>query len=216
METISVLANVIDRGQKCGKLLSMYNLMCQPNVMVVKQTESFKPVVRSALIDDAGAIADIYAEHVYGGTASFDTVPRSVDETAQKIADIRAKGWPFLVAGDDNEIAGYAYATQFRDRPAYGFACENSIYVRSDRLGSGIGSLLMLELISASAQFGFRQMIAVIGGGEPASVALHSKMGFEHAGRMRSVGRKFGQWLDSVYMQRALGEGDSAPPFIEP
>jgi L-amino acid N-acyltransferase YncA len=180
------------------------------------QTDSAGLIIRPASTDDAAAVADIYAKHVRNGTASFDTVPRSVAETAQKIADITSKAWPFLVAEDDDEVAGYAYATRFRDRPAYGFACENSIYVRSDRMSNGVGSLLMRELIAASTKFGFRQMISVIGGGEPASVALHAKMGFEHAGQMRSVGRKFGQWLDSVYMQRQLGEGDGTPPDLEP
>jgi len=173
-------------------------------------------VIRSAEIGDAEAITAIYAAHVESGSASFDTVPRTVPDTEQKIRDITEKGWPFLVALRGADIVGYAYATQFRDRPAYGFACEDSIYVRADQLGQGIGSHLLAALIADATAFGFRQMIAVIGGGEPASVALHGRMGFEHAGRMRSVGRKFGRWLDSVYMQIALGEGDSSAPKCEP
>jgi phosphinothricin acetyltransferase len=168
------------------------------------------------MASDAAAIADIYSEHVRSGTASFDTIPRNIDETREKISSIQAKGWPFLVAVRDEEIVGYAYAMQFRDRPAYGFACEDSIYVRADRIGLGIGSTLLRTLIAAANTCGFRQMIAVIGGGEPASIALHSRSGFVHAGTMRSVGRKFGQWLDSVYMQKTLGEGDSTAPEREP
>jgi len=137
-------------------------------------------------------------------------------ETEQKIAEITSKGWPFLVAARGAEVVGYAYVTQFRDRAAYSFACEDSIYVRSDQAGNGVGSMLMRALIDDSTAYGFRQMMAVIGGGEPASVALHAKMGFEHAGRMRSVGRKFGRWLDTVYMQLELGEGDRVPPDKEP
>jgi len=173
-------------------------------------------IVRPAAVDDADAIAAIYSEHVHSGTASFDTVPLSVAETAQKIVDISSKGWPFLVAAREADVVGYAYVTQFRDRRSYSFTCENSIYVRGDQAGKGVGSMLMHELIAASNACGFRQMMAVIGGGEPASVALHAKMGFGHVGRMHSVGRKFGRWLDTVYMQLELGEGDHTPPEREP
>lgn len=193
-------------------MLFMPVFLCQPGIM--HSGESI--MTRQAFADDAATIASIYAEHVRSGTASFDTVPRNVGDTAQKIAEITSKGWPFLVAIRDAEVVGYAYVTQFRDRPAYSFACEDSIYVRSDQAGKGIGSTLMRALIDASTACGFRQMMAVIGGGEPASVALHAKMGFEHAGRMRSVGRKFGHWLDTVYMQLELGEGDLTPPDKEP
>ena len=173
-------------------------------------------IVRGARISDAQAIADIYAHHVLNGTASFDTVPRTLEQTEQKIADILVHGWPFLVAEREGAILGYAYATAFRDRPAYGFTCENSIYVRAQIVRQGIGALLMRRLLDEAHLCGFRQMIAVIGGGEPASVALHTKMGFTFAGRMRSVGRKFGRWLDSVYMQAELGEGDRTAPTREP
>ena len=172
--------------------------------------------VRSARADDANAIARIYAHHVRHGTASFDTVPRTAGETEQKIADILSKGWPFLVAQRDDVIMGYAYVTAFRDRPAYGFSCENSIYVDADHMGQGVGVQLMRALMEHATACGFRQMVAVIGGGEPASVALHTKMGFAYAGQMRSVGRKFGRWLDSVYMQAELGAGDQSPPAQEP
>lgn len=190
-------------------------ILCQPLSMETEKSGAGGCVLRSAEVADAASIAEIYATHVESGSASFDTVPRTAAETEQKISEITEKGWPFLVALRGADIVGYAYATQFRDRPAYGFACEDSIYVRADQLGQGIGSHLLAALIADATAFGFRQMIAVIGGGEPASVALHGKMGFEHAGRMRSVGRKFGRWLDSVYMQIALGEGDSSAPKRE-
>lgn len=173
-------------------------------------------VIRPATEADATAVAAIYAHHVAHGTASFDTEARSVADTTAKIVECRARGWPFLIFESDGEVSAYAYATQFRDRPAYRFACEDSIYVRHDRHGRGIGSALLTALIAAAEVASFRQMIAVIGGGEPASVALHAKGGFAHAGRMQSVGRKFGRWLDTVYMQRALGPGDGVPPQDEP
>lgn len=173
-------------------------------------------ILRTARAKDAEAIARIYAHHVRHGTASFDAIPRTPEQTERKIAEILSKGWPFLVADLDEAIMGYAYVTAFRDRPAYGFTCEDSIYVDPAFLGQGVGVQLMQALMEQASACGFRQMIAVIGGGEPASVALHTKMGFADAGRMRNVGRKFGRWLDSVYMQAELGEGDRSAPSTEP
>lgn len=184
--------------------------------MSLQDSATNPTAIRPADARDVAAIAAIYAEHVRVGTASFDTIPRSIADTEGKITEITARGWPFIVVERDGEILGYAYANQFRDRPAYSYACENSIYVRADCMGQGVGAALLRALVDAATAFGFRQMIAVIGGGEPASVALHAKLGFDHAGRMRSVGRKFGRWLDTVYMQRELGEGDHVPPPKEP
>ena len=169
-------------------------------------------MIREVVPGDAAAIAGIYAHHVLHGTASFDTVPPTVDAWRGKIVEIVERGWPFLVAEDGGEVTGYAYATQFRDRPAYAETCENSVYVAPDHIGRGVGSELLAALVSAAFNAGFRQMIAVVGGGEPASVALHEKLGFVVAGRMRAVGRKFDRLLDTVYLQRALApnEGESA------
>jgi phosphinothricin acetyltransferase len=142
---------------------------------------------------------------VLHGTASFDEKPPSIGFWKEKAAAILGRGWPLLVAEVEGSVVGYAYATQFRDRPAYARTCENSIYVHPDRIGRGIGKRLLTELIDASAAAGFLQMIAVIGGPEPASVALHRACGFREAGRMEAVGYKFGRWLETLYMQRALG-----------
>ncbi|HEX4847557.1 MAG TPA: GNAT family N-acetyltransferase [Novosphingobium sp.] len=174
-------------------------------------------LIRPATPADAPALAAIYADHVLGGTASYEIVPPDAAEMAARLARIQAAGWPWLVAADaDGTVTGYAYASQFRDRAAYGFTCENSIYIRADRRGEGLGTALMGALIEAAKACGFRQMIAVIGGGEPASVALHAKAGFAHAGRLTAIGRKHGRWLDTVYMQLPLGPGDSLPPDAEP
>lgn len=174
------------------------------------------PAVRPARANDAAAIAAIYAHHVAHGTASFDTDPRSEAETAAKIAECATRGWPFLVAERDGRVIGYAYATQFRDRPAYRTTCENSIYLDPDAIGRGVGTLLLGALIEEATAAGFRQMIAVIGGAEPASASLHARSGFVETGRMRSAGRKHGRWLDTLYMQKSLGAGDSIPPEVEP
>lgn len=162
--------------------------------------------IRAASPADAEAIAAIYAHHVLHGTASFDEEPPSVAFWRDKITAVQARHWPFLVATED-ELLGYCYATQFRDRAAYKFTCENSVYVHPDHLGKGVGRRLLAALIPAAREAGFKQMIAVIGGAESASVALHRASGFNQAGRMKSVGFKFGQWLDSVYMQLNLEAG---------
>lgn len=163
---------------------------------------------------DAEQIAAIYAHHVLNGTASYELEPPSVSETSAKIERITGRGWPFLVARDASRVIGYAYAEQLRDRPAYRFTCENSIYVRADRIGRGIGRALLTELCRRCEALGFRQMIAVIGGAEPASIALHEHCGFGLVGQLRGVGWKKERWLDTVYMQRALGTGAETTPSI--
>ncbi|MDE2560607.1 MAG: N-acetyltransferase [Sphingomonadales bacterium] len=173
--------------------------------------------ITAATLADASAIADIYGHHVLHGTATFETVPPTNVEMAARLDKVLFGGWPWLVARDaSGAVAGYAYAAPFRDRPAYRFTCENSIYIAHDRRGQGIGKALLAALLGGSQACGFRQMIAVIGGAEPASVALHAACGFVETGRMRAVGRKAGRWLDTLYMQRALGEGAGTPPAMEP
>lgn len=167
-------------------------------------------LIRDARESDAEAIAAIYAHHVLTGTASYDTEPPSAVFHRDKIWRIGESGWPFLVAENEGQLVGYAYSTQFRDRAAYRFTCEDSIYVHPDYLRRGIGRTLLQALMDRSAAFGFRTVIAVIGGAEPASIALHQSCAFEEVGRLKSVGFKFGRWLDSVYMQRELfGKGTS-------
>ncbi|TGX54385.1 N-acetyltransferase family protein [Sphingomonas gei] len=168
--------------------------------------------IRPVALEDAAAIAGIYAHHVLHGTATYETVPPSVAATREKIEHITAKDWPFLVACEGEALVGYCYATQFRDRPAYAYSCEDSIYVSVDHARRGIGRALLAALLTAATDQGFRQMVAVIGGAEPASIALHSAFGFEHAGRLPAMGWKAGRWRDSVYMQTALGAGSSTSP----
>ena len=172
--------------------------------------------IRLATAEDASAVAAIYAHYVFNGTASFDYEPRSLSETNEKIETATARNWPILVAIRDAQVVGYAHATQFRDQPAYSFACENSVYFHPRHIRQGVGNALLAALLTHAQDAGFRQMIAVIGGGEPGSVALHTKQGFSHAGQMRSVGRKFERWLDTIYMQAPFGSGDSNAPRQEP
>jgi len=171
-------------------------------------------MIRDVTEQDAAVVGAIYAYHVLHGTASYDTIPASTDETLAKIRRVTAAGWPFLICERDGEVSGYAYATQFRDRPGYSWMSENSIYVHPDRQGQGVGKELLRELLKRAEAFGFRQMAAVIGGAEPASIALHKSCGFREVGRLTAAGWKQGRWLDNVYMQTALGKGCSEPPQL--
>ncbi len=173
--------------------------------------------IRPARPDDCPAIAEIYAHHVLHGTASYETEPPDTAEMTRRMDRVLGSGWPWLVAeAADGTMLGYAYATQFRDRAAYRFVCEDSIYIRDAARGQGVGKALLAALIEACTAAGFRQMIAVIGGAEPASEALHARLGFTLAGRLSGIGRKQGRWLDTLYMQRQLGEGANSRPPFEP
>jgi L-amino acid N-acyltransferase YncA len=160
--------------------------------------------VRDVRPADAEAVQAIYAYHVVHGTASYDLEPPPVAAIADKIRWIAGEGWPFLIAERDGAVAAYAYVTQFRDRAAYRFTGEDSIYVHPDQIGLGIGTALLRALLKRAAAFGFRTIIGVIGGAEPSSIALHAGAGFAQVGRLRSVGWKHERWLDSVYMQRDI------------
>lgn len=163
-------------------------------------------MIRPATPADAAAIAAIYAPQVLAGTASFETEAPDAAEMVARLARVQAKGWPWLVWDTGGDLLGYAYASQFRDRPAYRATCENSIYVAADAAREGVGRALLLALCDAARAAGFREMIAVIGdgSGNDASVGLHRACGFVEAGKLTNVGQKFGRLLDVVYMQRSL------------
>jgi phosphinothricin acetyltransferase len=161
-------------------------------------------MIRDATLEDSAAVHAIYVHHVLHGTASYDVEPPPLDRIRDKMRWILGEEWPFLVADEQGQPIAYAYATQFRDRAAYRFTCENSIYVHPDWIGRGVGKALLQALIERSGAYGFRTMIAVIGGAEPASVGLHVACGFREVGRLKAVGWKKERWLDSVYMQREL------------
>lgn len=179
---------------------------------------SFSFQIMPAEPADAEAIAAIYAHHVIHGTATFEIEPPDAAEIAARMGRVRAAGLPWLVAREEasGAVIGYAYASAFHPRAAYGRTCEDAIYIAHDRLGQGLGKALLAALLEACTAAGQRQMIALIAGTEPASIALHARAGFTEAGRLASVGRKHGRWLDVVYMQRGLGAGDAAPPDHEP
>ena len=165
-------------------------------------------LLRDARDDDMGAIQAIYAHHVLHGTASFEEEPPPLAEMQRRRADVLARGLPYLVAELDGGVAGYSYATPYRARSAYRFSIENSVYVDQARHRSGVGRALLTELIARCERGDWRQMIAVIGdSAQVASIGLHASLGFRHIGTLQAVGLKFGRWLDTVLMQRALGPG---------
>jgi L-amino acid N-acyltransferase YncA len=163
--------------------------------------------IRPALLSDCGAIARIYAPAVAHGTTSFELEAPDEAEMARRMGALTEKGYPYLVAELDNEVAGYAYAGPYRTRPAYRFTVENSIYVAADVQRRGVGRVLLMALIEACSERGYRQMLAVIGDSpnQPGSIGLHQACGFSVVGRLPDVGFKFDRWLDSLLMQRRLG-----------
>ena len=159
------------------------------------------------------AIQSIYAHHVLHGLASFEEEPPSVEELERRYRDVTGRGLPYLVAELGGEVAGYGYCAPYRARSAYRHALEDSVYVRHDMTGRGVGKRLLDELIAHCAALGYRQVIAVIGdSANTASIGVHAACGFLRVGTLRSVGFKFGRWVDSVFMQRPLGPGDATKP----
>ena len=171
-------------------------------------------LIRDAVPADVPAITAIYAHHVLVGTGTFEEQPPPESDMAARIARVQGAGWAWLVAEDEGTVIGYAYFNQFRDRSAYRFSAENSIYVRDDVRGQGVGKALVEVLLACAMECGFRQMLAVIGDSENVgSIGLHVSLGFRQAGVLKAAGLKFGRWVDVVFMQRALGEGDRSSPL---
>ena len=169
--------------------------------------------IRDALETDMADIHAIYAHHVRHGLASWEDIPPTLAEMLARREAVLNLDLPYIVAEQDGMIVGYSYAGTYRPRPGYRFAIENSVYVAAGCGGRGVGSALLQALISRCEQGPGRQMLAVIGdSANEASIALHRRAGFEMVGIFRSIGFKHGRWLDSVLMQRPLGDGDRSLP----
>ena len=169
-------------------------------------------LIRPSSPADLPAITAIYAHHVMHGTGSFEIDAPDLDEMTRRRADVLAKGLPHLVASRGAEVLGFAYAGAFRTRPAFRFLAEDSVYIHTDHAGQGMGRALLAELLRHCEALGIRQMLAVIGDSANASsIGLHRSLGFEQSGILKASGWKHGQWLDTVFMQKALGLGDSSP-----
>ena len=160
-------------------------------------------LARLATIDDAEATRAIYNVEVSESTVTFDLVPRTLDEQRVWLT-ARSGAHAVLVAEDDGDVVGFGSFSPYRDRPAYSTTVEDSVYVRRDQQGKGVGKLLLAELVTLATSHGFHAMIARIVGGHDASIALHQSLGFDVVGTEREVGRKFGRWLDVVEMQLLL------------
>ncbi len=171
-------------------------------------------LLRDATDADIPAMTAIYAHHVQHGTGTFEENPPEQADVAARMAKVQAAGCAWLVAEEDGRILGYGYFAPFRERSAYRFTAEDSVYVRDDIRGQGVGKALVAELLTRAEARGFRQMIAVIGDTENVgSIGLHLSLGFRQIGVLKAVGMKFGRWVDVVQMQKALGEGErSLPP----
>jgi phosphinothricin acetyltransferase len=171
------------------------------------------PEIRPAALTDLPAIAEIYDHAVRFGTATFELIPPDLGEMTRRFHTLIEGGFPYFVAVLGDEVVGYAYAASYRPRPAYRFTVENSVYLRPAIHRRGIGRQLLQGLITECEARGFRQMIAVIGdSANAASIGVHRRCGFAMIGTHPNVGLKFGRWLDTVMMQRALGEGASTVP----
>ncbi|MBI3444447.1 MAG: N-acetyltransferase [Magnetospirillum sp.] len=181
-----------------------------------------KVEIRDASDDDMAAIQAIYAFYVTRTAASFEEDVPSVEEMKARRAAIVGRGLPFLVAVEEGEVLGYTYAGPFRQRSAYRYTVEDSIYVAPFVMRRGIGGALLAALIERCTQSGYRQMIAVIGdSANQGSIAVHRSLGFGQEGVLRGVGLKFGRWVDVVIMHRTLGgddrplpDGAKAPPML--
>jgi phosphinothricin acetyltransferase len=170
-------------------------------------------VVRDAIEADMEAVARIYAHYVEHGLATFEEVAPTGAEMLARRDKALAIGAPYLVAEIDGEVVGYCYAAPYHARAAYRHTLEDSVYVAPGLGGRGVGGALLAELIARCESGPWRWIVAIIGdSGNAASIALHRRHGFEPVGTLRSVGFKFGRWVDTPIMQRVLGPGDSLPP----
>jgi phosphinothricin acetyltransferase len=170
-------------------------------------------IVRPATADDAPALAALYGHHVLHGAGTFEEAPPSADEMAGRLNAVLGKGFPWIVVEDEGRIAAYAYAAPYRERSAYRFTAEDSVYVAPDALGRGYGRAALAAVIAACEAMGLRQLVAVIGDTRnEGSIALHRALGFAPCGALTSVGFKFGRWVDVVLMQLPLNGGDADRP----
>lgn len=160
-------------------------------------------LLRLARPDDAEAIRQIYNAEVTGSTVTFDLVPRTVEEQRDWL-EARSGALAVVVAEDGGEVVGFASLSHYRSRPAYSTTVEDSVYVRGDQRGKGLGRALLAEVVDVAARRGFHTVMARIVGHHSASIELHRSVGFDIVGVEREVGRKFGKWLDVVLMQRML------------
>jgi len=177
------------------------------------EAEASVPRVRAARREDLEAVRVIYAHHVSHGLASFELEAPDLETIIERFEAVTARGLPYLVGELDGTVGGFATAGPYRPRPAYRHTVEDTVYVAPGRERRGLGRTLLSALIDDCTALGYRRMVAVVGdSANLPSIRLHEKLGFTQAGRIPSVGFKFGRWVDSVILQRPLGEGDRTLP----
>jgi len=159
--------------------------------------------VRDATDGDAAALMAIYNHEVQNSTATLDMETRTLEAQAQWLRARRGAN-PVVVAERNGEVLGFASLSPFRERAAYRTTVENSIYVHRDAHGQGVGTILLTALVERARLHGYHSVIARVAGDNPASVALHQRLGYEIVGTEREVGRKFGRWLDVTELQLLL------------
>ena len=172
-------------------------------------------IVRPSTDLDVPAMLAIYQHHISRGVGDLGAYPMEkleAEDLKRRRKNLRNHRLPHLVAEIGGAVAGYAYVVPFRKRPAYRYTLKHSIYIHHDYLSAGIGRTLLPALIESCAAAGFRQIIGYIDSANRASLKLHEACGFVQVGLLPSVGYKYGQWSDSVMMQRALGPGATTPP----
>jgi phosphinothricin acetyltransferase len=169
--------------------------------------------IRPSRDGDLDAITAIYGYHVLHGTASFEEVPPEPHEMVRRRRDVIGCGLPHLVAERSGRVLGLCYAGRYHTRSGYRFTVEDTIYVDAAEVGRGIGRALLASLLERCTEQGYRQMVAVIGGSDNwPSIRLHQALGFARIGILGAIGFKFGNWVDIVLMQRALGPGATTSP----
>lgn len=159
------------------------------------------------------AIRDIYAHHVIHGTGSFETAPPDNNEMLARLEKIHRLGLPWVVALQEDKVIGYCYLTRYRERYAYRYTLEDSIYIDPAAQRQGVGKALLRHVIDWAETHGYRQLIAMVGdSNNQGSLKVHQQVGFREIGTLKDVGFKHGRWLDTVVLQRNLGEGNSTLP----
>lgn len=161
--------------------------------------------IRPATLDDCAAISDIYNHYVLHDTCTYQEETETVEERRAWFAAHGAQH-PVIVAEREGEVVGWGSLSPFHKRSAYRFTVENSVYLKPDVRGHGIGSLLLHELITRAETLGHRSIMALISAEQTASIKLHEKFGFVEVAHLKEVGFKTNQWLDVVYMQLMLAQ----------
>ena len=170
--------------------------------------------IRDATEADMQAVQRIYAHYVLNALATFEETPPTLDDLIARRRKTLDLGAPYLVAKASGQVVGYCYAGAYHPRAAYRYTLEDSVYVANGFGGRGVGTALLGALIARCEAGPWRQMVAIIGdSANGGSIALHRRFGFEPLGTLRSVGFKFGRWVDVPVMQRALGPGDGSAPL---